>query len=106
MTFDSHALTDLAVAIRNRAVGSSRSAWQRAALSELERYERAIARWIVTPATKEQNAAMLEQLLTLQQRVERLDAEATPPQAFAAKVSRTEPLQTRTTTKLLRARQA
>ena len=49
---------------------------------------------------------MLEQLLTLQQRVERLDAEATPPQAFAAKVSRTEPLQTRTTTKLLRARQA
>ena len=105
MTCDGHALTNLAVAIRNRAMCSSRGARQRAALLELERYERAIARWTFTPATREQGAAMLDQLLTLQQRVERLKAAALPMKPVVAKAPYAEPsLRVRTTTKLPRAR--
>jgi hypothetical protein len=98
-------LTNLASSIRTRLLTTERSAAQRDALSELERYERAIGRWASVPSTETQSAAMLEQLLALQERVERL-AQRSPTRAAAptTKPPPAAPPRVPTTTKLPRTR--
>ncbi|CAN5771246.1 hypothetical protein BH11MYX4_BH11MYX4_44270 [soil metagenome] len=96
-------LSDLAKAIRTGLAATERSAAHRDAGSELERYERAIVRWASVPPSEAQSAAMLEQLLALQERVQRLPSK-NPIKATTTttKLPRTAAPRMSTTTKLPR----
>ena len=93
---DRNAVSRLAAAVRKRLGGAEPSSAQRAVLSELDRYERAIERWASVVPSEGQCAAMLGQLLDLDERAQRL------PQA-KVKTRSTRPPRLATTTKLAKA---
>src|SRR3954471_18771742 len=79
----SRSVSDLAASIRKRLAALDRGAARRDMLAELERYERAIARWASVAPTAAQNTAMHEQLLALEERL-RSGAPTKPPPAQPA----------------------